>query len=268
MTEIKKIDSLEKLKELKIMYIEETTAPLDGMWLCGFVPAAKHFGVYEEDKLKGYFCINEEGYLLQYILGANYKYQSEAVFKTLLETKNSEVGDIKGAFCSTAEPGFMSLCLDNFRSHKVNALMYKQDKSQVMIDKPIELNVLKENHLKDVIAFAHEAIGAPVDWLHGYYSNLIKRAELYASIQNDRIIATGECRGYDEYQTSYADLGVIVAKEERSKGIATKVLKSLSLIAKDKNLIPICSTEASNLGAQRAISRAGFFAHNRIIQFD
>jgi hypothetical protein len=40
------------------------------------------------------------------------------------------------------------------------------------------------------------------------------------------------------------------------KGLAPEVLK------------PIFSAESTNIGAQKAISRAGFFAGNRIVQFD
>ncbi|MCP4686239.1 MAG: GNAT family N-acetyltransferase, partial [bacterium] len=149
-----------------------------------------------------------------------------------------------------------------------NALMYQHDGSLVPVDERMELTPVKEENLKDVVAFDQKAIGAPLDWLSGYLSNLITRRELFAFIRDGKVIATGECRGYDEYQTGFADLGVIVAKSERSKGIATKVLKSLIAIAGDRNLSPICSTEASNIGAQKAIARAGFFAGNRIVQFD
>ena len=82
------------------------------------------------------------------------------------------------------------------------------------------------------------------------------------------MLTIGECRGYVEFQMDYADLGVIVAESERKKGVATNVLRRLVTITKAKELKPICSTESANIGAQKAISRAGFFAGNRIVQFD
>ena len=80
--------------------------------------------------------------------------------------------------------------------------------------------------------------------------------------------AIGECRGFVEYQTDYAELGVIVDESTRGKGLATSILMQLITISETKGLEPILSTEKTNIGAQKAISRAGFFAGNRIIQFD
>jgi len=267
MIKIIKLDSLKTIDQLKSDYVKQATAPLDGMWLTGFVPMAKHFEIYDEDKLLGYFCINDEGYLLQYNLDQRYRSRSTEVFKFLLTLKDSDFGDIKGAFCSTAEPRFISICLDHFSTYKVNALMYQISEEINFDNNAIELTKLSKDCLEDVVKFAHEEIDAPVEWLTGYFSNLISRNELYAFIDKNTIIATGECRGFDTYQTDYADIGVVVSSNQRSKGLATKVLKKLRAIAEEQHLIPICSTEVQNIGAQKAISRAGFFASNRIIQF-
>lgn len=116
------------------------------------------------------------------------------------------------------------------------------------------------------MAFAHEAIGAPKEWLAGYYGNLIQREELFGYWDNETLAATGECRLFDGYQSEYADLGVIVSAAHRGKSIATKVIKQLIAFAQSKQLRPICSTEKGNAGAQKAIGRAGFIAQHRIIE--
>jgi RimJ/RimL family protein N-acetyltransferase len=80
---------------------------------------------------------------------------------------------------------------------------------------------------------------------------------------------------YSFHASRLADLGVIVSAAHRGKGIATKVIKQLIAYARAKELRsqgakelrPICSTEKGNAGAQKAISRAGFIAHHRIIEF-
>ena len=64
MIRIEKIAAIEELAEFKQEYINQATAPLDGMWLCGFVPLAIHFEFYEDKNLIGYCCNNDEGYLL------------------------------------------------------------------------------------------------------------------------------------------------------------------------------------------------------------
>ncbi|MFT5700770.1 MAG: putative acetyltransferase [Desulforhopalus sp.] len=64
------------------------------------------------------------------------------------------------------------------------------------------------------------------------------------------------------------DLGFIVGQAQRGKGLGSSVLKNLVTLAESKGLKPICSTEKDNIGAQKAIRRAGLFAGNRIIQFE
>jgi predicted acetyltransferase len=122
--------------------------------------------------------------------------------------------------------------------------------------------------LSQAIEFAVASIEAPREWLNGYYTNLINRHELFGGWENGRLVATGESRRFDDYQTEYADLGVIVAESERGKGTATQVLRQLVEMNEADGLKPICSTEKTNVAAQKAITRAGFLSINRIIRFD
>ena len=122
--------------------------------------------------------------------------------------------------------------------------------------------------LSEVVDFEKTNIGAPEEWLTGYNTNLINRLELFGFWQNGRLVAIGEWRTYDEYQTDFVDLGFVVDASMRGKGIGTKVLNYLVTLSEAKGLKPTCSTDKTNLGAQKSISRAGFFAGNRIVQFD
>jgi len=266
-----KIEAIEQLTELKQRYLDQTTAPLDGMWLCGFVPMASHFGFYDKKQLVGYYCVNDEGYLLQFYLRPDVQDQASQLFDAVLTQKNSPIGKINGAFVSTAEPQYLSLCLDSFSKFKVNSLMYQLDRNSIAteVQEPVlPMAVVKPEQLAEAVDFAKNAIGAPEEWLTGYFTNLINREELFGYWKDGRLLATGECRGYDVYQMAYADLGVIVEESTRGRGIATKVLKQLITIANGKGLKPICSTEKTNIGAQKAISRAGLFTANRIVKFD
>ncbi|PHS12909.1 MAG: GNAT family N-acetyltransferase [Blastopirellula sp.] len=271
--DIAKLESLDVLGTLKQQYIDQATAPLDGMWLCGFVPLAAHFGFYVNEQLVGYCCVDEQGHLLQFYLSPIHQHQSAALFEAMLRQQHSAMGKISGAFVSTAEPQFLSLCLDHFPTFKVNALMYQRDNlsensNRQSSEETLPLTPITSEQLSEAIQFAHTAIGAPESWLASYYGNLIARQELLGLWRAGQLIATGEIRGYDQYQTSYADLGVIVAEPERGQGLATQILKQLATQTEAQGLKPICSTEATNIAAQKAIAHAGFFAGNRIIQFE
>jgi len=273
MLDIKKISTLSDLSELKTAYFAESTAPLDGMWHFGFVPMSDHFGFYENGNLVGYCVLNGEGYLLQFYLAPTASTHIENLFPLIVENNSSVIGEVKGAFVSTAEPQYLSLCVDNTESFKVNAMMYRQN-SQARSDcdsdhiEEIEMNLATEEQLEQFVEFASSAIGAPKEWLTGYYSNLIARQELWGYMENNHVLATGECRKFDEHQTQFADLGMIVAQQERGKGLATRVLNFLKQHANSQGLEAMCSTESSNIGAQKAITRAGLSSKHRILQFD
>ncbi|MEZ9071126.1 GNAT family N-acetyltransferase [Vibrio splendidus] len=273
MLSIKKISALSDLNELKTAYFTEATAPLDGMWHFGFVPMSDHYGFYENNSLVGYCAVNGEGYLLQFFLAPTANHSIEDLFALIVENNSSVVSEIKGAFVSTAEPQYLSLCVDNTESFKVNAMMYRQN-SRSISDcdsghiEEIEMSLATEEQLDQLVKFASATIGAPKEWLNGYYSNLIAREELWGYWGNNNVLATGECRKFDEHQTQFADLGMIVAQEERGKGLATRVLNFLRQHANQQGLEVICSTESTNIGAQKAITRAGLSSKHRILQFD
>ena len=269
MLEIRKVESLDDISELKEQYFVQATAALDGMWHFGFVSTSGHFGFYEDNILVGYCCINDEGYMLQFYLSPVANVQATELFALIAQKNNSVMGAVSGAFVSTAETNYLSLCLDNSCSFKVNALMYELGTSDhVDKSKSLEMQLADKKQLTDFVEFGASAIGAPEQWLTGYFGNLIQRKELWGYWDNYQLLATGECRLFDEYQTEFADLGMIVAKSERGKGLATRVLYYLINKAAEKDLLPICSTECSNIAAQNAITRAGLVSSNRIVQFE
>ncbi|WP_017219607.1 GNAT family N-acetyltransferase [Moritella dasanensis] len=265
---IKKIYDITQLDALKCQYLSTTTAALDGMWLCGFLPMATHFGFYENNTLVGYCCINADGYLLQFHLDPQCLLQASELFTLIVEQNSAVIGEVKGAFVSTAEPLYLSLCLDNYSTHQTNALMYQQDLSAAPFQgESIAMDVATDAQLSDFVQFTMHAIGAPEVWLTGYYQRLINRQELVGYWKRGKLLASGECRLFDTVQTEYADLGMIVAESERGKGIATQVLNYLISCAESKGLTAMCSTEMANIGAQKAILKAGFNACHRIVQF-
>ncbi len=268
---IEPIDELSPLAELKEAYVRQATAPLDGMWLTGFAPMASHFAFRVNDhELAGYCCVNDEGYMLQFFVAEAHQHLSSTIFATVTQDRDSPAGAIRGAFVSTAEPRYFSLCLDAFPHFTVNALMYQRDATPSARpdadDLPLRPVVPAE--LPQAIDFAVASIGAPIDWLRGYYGNLVRRQELFGVWADGELVATGESRGYDALQTAYVDVGVVVSPSERGKGLATRVLRKLVTHNETQGLKSICSTEEGNIAAQKAITRAGFFASNRIVRFE
>ena len=253
------------LADLKRQYLAQTTGPLDGMWLCGFVPMASHYALMHGDDLAGFYCVNDDGYLLQVAIDHRFQADASTIFESGLAGGD---GAVKGAFASTAEPLYFSMCLDRFAQFKVNALMYEHNGETTSLPEPLGLRLVNESQLEQAVAHCVTSMGGPREWLVGYLGGLIAKKELFGAWQNGELIATGESRGSHEHQPGYVDVGVVVAPSQRGRGMATRVLQALVARNLELDLRSICSTEKGNKAAQKAIRRAGFRSRNRIVQFD
>lgn len=107
----------------------------------------------------------------------------------------------------------------------------------------------------------------PREFLEGYDRERLQRRELLLYEDGARLLCVGELRR-DQQQAGIAQLGLIVHAEQRGQGIGTRMLSSLVMRSRDEGLIPYCSTEVENLGARRAIERAGFRANHRLLQVE
>ena len=58
---------------------------------------------------------------------------------------------------------------------------------------------------------------------------------------------------------------MIVAEEHRRKGIGSYILARTKVFCYERDLSPICSCEATNMGSKKAIAKAGFVSRHRII---
>lgn len=249
-----------EMSGLKDQYLNGLIAPIDGMW-ASFISMAQHYAILQGEELIGYAVINGEDKMLRFYAGK--EFDQEIIFKQLITELK-----VKGAIVATNELQYLSLCMDNQKSVSVNALLYGLP-SETHVEKAIfpknsEFRLVEMDELQDAVNFAIAAIGAPEEWLRGYYGKLIENKELFSLWQNDMLIATGECRPSHD-QKPYADLGMIVAKDQRGRGLATEILRALIYHAKAHGLSPICSTETDNPAAQKAITKAGFKSDMRIL---
>lgn len=256
-----KVDGAD-LEDRKQIYLNQLAAPLDGMWHA-FVDLADHYSIADGGETIGYCVVNSEQKLLQfYVPGAH---DPSPIFSRMIADLN-----VTGAVLNTAEFQCLSLCMDHQKSVEVNALMYHLENNAVTEDAAFppetEFRLVEASGLATAIEFGVNTLGADPDWLKGYMSGLIKRAELFGLWRDGGLIATGELRVSDS-QKPYADLGMIVSKAHRKQGLATLILRHMVHLCRARGLSAICSTARDNIGAQKAIANAGFVSHHRILEF-
>lgn len=260
------IADLGVLTELKSRYFQQATMPLDGMWHMAFAVQATHFGFYWNDALIGFCCVNSTGQMLEYFVSDEVIEHSAELFGRIIRGEDDNVR-IKSCLVSTSEPAWLALCMDHNITYTVNTVLYHQYHTELPTLLAVELSIVTPEQQPALVAFANETIGAPEAWLNFYYGNLIQRGELWAHWDGDRVLAAGECRRFDEHQTDWADLGIIVAKESRGQGLAARVLNALIHNTNEQGLKAMSSTEQTNTAAQKAIARAGLIAKFRMVEF-
>lgn len=267
MLQIHPLDSPADVDDLRGAYRASLSAPLDGMWEA-FAEESPHFeirrGGLRQGERVGYFCVRSSGHLLQFHLAEDLEPCAAHLFDRVLSR-----GDVTGAIVGTNDPFLLGLSLDRHRSVRVHSLLYELvvDSETPVPERDGEtFTVVVEKELPEIEAFNRAQLDVDLgDWLTGYLEGLVSRRELFVLRRNGEILATGE-RRKSPTQGEIADLGMIVSRRHRRRGLATEILGRLVDNALERGLDPICSTTVDNKAAQKAIGRAGFSARHRLLE--
>ncbi len=261
--EILEPESVEDLAGLRRAYLASLAAPCDGMWEA-FATMGRHREVRSAGEQAGYYCVNDQGQLLQFFLAAPFENVAAELFAAAVARD-----EVKGAMVSTADPLFLSLCLDVQKDLGVHTYLYRdhhRGESRFATGQGVSFDVVEAGELEALAELQRNSLDQdPGDWLVGYLENLIARRELYNLRRGTEVLATGEARVSDS-QPPYVDLGVITMRRHRGRGVATDVLCRLKQLCHERQLVPICSTTTDNPAARRAIARAGFVSRHRILK--
>jgi GNAT superfamily N-acetyltransferase len=250
------------LTELRRACLAAAAEPRDGMWET-FGELSRHYELLWQSRSAGYCCVNDDGLLLELWITGPHEHLAEELFDAIVARD-----DVRGALVGTADPLFLSLCLDRQRELRVHTLLFRDGQSDHAVgeDSGDSFDLVRSEELADIAALQRESLDRdPGDWLVGYVENLIARGELYALRQEGMVVATGEARISDT-QPPFVDLGVITMRSHRGRGLAQQVLLRLKALCYQRRLEPICSTTAENTPARRAIAGAGFVSRHRLLE--
>jgi RimJ/RimL family protein N-acetyltransferase len=102
-------------------------------------------------------------------------------------------------------------------------------------------------------------------WIAAFLEARIRREELFGLYTGPDLVATGECTP-SLLQPPYADLGLVVARAWRGRGLGRTVLLQLKQHCYAAGWEPICSCAADNLASKKAIENAGFVSEHRVVK--
>jgi len=269
------LPDLSSILDLKAEYLQSLQAPLDGMWEVGFIGAAPHWEIQVDGERAGYYAANEEGTLLQFHVALDFQGHARTLFDQVLAQEVSSQKGIKQAIVATHDPLYLSLCLDLQKKVAVHTYLYELPPEWAPgepLDEDLDFRAVTVPDLERTVAFQQACLGSEKDlsqWLRGYSANLMRRGEIFVLCRKDESGGTewlglGEFRKSDS-QKGVVDLGMMVHPDHRGQGWATRILSYLTARSRAQELRAICSTTVENLGAQKAIARAGFLSRHRIL---
>ncbi|MEZ4773541.1 MAG: GNAT family N-acetyltransferase [Bacteroidia bacterium] len=251
------------LLTLKEEFYQTLSAPQDGMWHA-FTEQASQWEIYAENKLSGYFCLNESGQLLGAYLKDNLLTSAPEIFASILREHK-----ITEAVVGTNNPLFLSLCMDHAKSAFTHTLLYR-DHQKISISLPLPVSNANFRHASPEDAdrlkvFFTENIQTDLDWYDEYVKQLLSKGEIYLLELNDDIIGISEIRK-SKAQSDFADVGMLVSEKHRRQGLGAYLLASAKAVCYRYGVTPVCSCKFENEGSRHAIEKVGFISKHRMLK--
>lgn len=241
-------------------YRRTLVAPLDDMW-AAFAENAHQFTMMLDGEPLGFFSVNDDRELHAFHVRKGWEHHAGAFFRDVLVRQS-----ICAAFPATVDPAFLSVCLDRARSIDVKALLFQHVTDPTAVRNPLAtMRQAQEADFAACVAFARDATGMSLDFLEPYLTARIRDGEFLLHELDAKIAGVGEFR-QDSSNPDYAQLGVMVGKSVRGRGLGGAIMNYLVDEAARRHRKPICSTEPTNLAARHIIEHAGFRARHRVLR--
>ena len=235
---------------------------MDGMWESAVIAHAAFWEIRVREQHAGYFCIGADNVLLRFHLEEVYLDRAQEIFRWIVSTFGAQ-----HAIVSTIEPLYFALCLDVQSSLTPHSYLFR-DHRRVELSSGLSKSIFRQaevSELASVMRFyqAHtEGSGA---WIEAFLDARLTREELFIIYDQQTLVAAGECIP-SQKQAPYADLGMVVARSYRGRGLGSFMLTQLKNRCYEAGWKPICSCEVANRASKRAIEKAGFVSEQRMVK--
>ena len=250
-------DAASVYAEHRAEYLAQLVAPMDDMWAAFADMAAPH-ALMVGDEVVGSCCVDGERQLLRFFVLPRFSHRAEELLRLALREL-----EVERMVVSTLDPGYLAPALDVANGFEVHALLYRHVEEPTLpgLDRLVAGQAGNQGRIVD---FQAAAIGASRSFLDYYVHQRLERQEMLLYEEGSQLLCVGELRR-DDQQPGTAHLGIVVSKEARGQGIGSRMMTSLIGRSRDEGLAPHCSTEVTNVGARRAIERAGCRATHRLL---
>ena len=261
------------LADLKAEHLKTLSAPLDAYWEEALIGFADHYEIRIDGDRSGFYCLNSDNHLVAFFLVPEQAHQGEDAFSSVLRDHG-----VSTALAGTNDAFFLSLCLDVGTKSQAHTLLFQDHRTTLgaaSATDPYSFALATEEAFGEIFEHYRAASGSMdvesveigFDDLKGYIRSVMEQHHIFVLRENGALIATSECR-ISRTQEPYADVGMIVAEAHRRKGVGSHILARTKAFCHERDVHPICSCEATNIGSKKAIAKAGFVSRHRIVQVE
>ncbi len=215
----------------------------------------------DRERRVGYFCLGSDNELLRFHLADDYQARAQDIFRWIVSTYG-----IQYAIASTIEPLYFPLCIDLGKSSERHSYLFRDNKRVTLSSGPGDGIVRKaeKGELADIARFYRANTEGSGEWIEAFLRERLDRRELFGLYDRRVLVATGECIP-SRVQPPYADLGMVVARSCRGRGLGSSILIHLKNHCYEAGWTPICSCAADNHASKRAIEKAGFISEQSMV---
>ncbi|MGH2507805.1 MAG: GNAT family N-acetyltransferase [Ktedonobacteraceae bacterium] len=243
-------------------YLHTLVAPMDGMWESAVIATAHFWEIRDGEQQAGHFCLAPNHDLLRFHVLEAYQKRAQDIFRWIISTYS-----IKHAITSTIEPLYFSLCLDIQSRITLHSYLFRDHARFGPVTESSHTSIRKavKSDFDELVDFYRANTEGAREWIPTFLHERLQREELFVLHKEQTLVATGECIP-SQKQPPYADLGMVVARSYRRRGLGSFLLTQLKKHCYEAGWKPICSCEAANRASKQAIEKAGFISEQRMVK--
>jgi len=257
-----RLEDADAIRHLREDYLRSLSAPVDGMWESVVIGGAACWALHDHGRHAGCYWVDAEDMLLGIHLVSADDGEAAAIFRQVLDAHG-----IWQARASTGEPRYFALCRDAGRVEAVEHYLFRDHQRHTPTD-TLDAGTFRKAERHERAAFERfyrENTAGDGAWISAFLDERLRHQELFGLYERGVLVATGECIP-SRFQPPYADLGVVVACQQRGQGVGRSILVRLKDQCYAAGWEPICSCGATNGASKRAIEGAGFVSQHQIMR--
>lgn len=227
------------------------------LYLENLVPDAASYEIFDDTKLIGYALVSSEKTIIEFHIDSDANGLADEAMNQLVSVSKSTK-----ALCKSFDDLFVTACSNlNWRSEPGGCLYRRFEKASNTLS-----NIQHETATTEDINTILEMHDGFFDGTSEILTYFEPNALLFKYHLQNELVGCGIIKqinaGFDFY-----DIGYVVKKSHRQKGIATHIAVHLKEYCLAKKWTPVAGCNISNIASQRTLKNAGFISEHTILNF-